>query len=450
VSSGRKGSADCVSVTDVPETRFAETRLGRIAYQIVGDGSTDLVVYSSMLFPIDLMWDEPTLARFVERLSSFSRAIWFDPRGRGASDPLPASEDRLTESVVDDTVALIDPLGCEHVAVLGLGTPASIHFAASHPERTKALVLFNTTARMHPADGYSQGGPTELWLQEIRRGWGTGFSLDIIAPSLASDVRLRRWLARSERLTCTADEAFRRSRAASEVDLRPLLPSISVPTLILYRQQTPTAAQARYVADHIVGAKVVELPGDDFLFFTGDTGPMLDATEEFLTGQLPTHHTDRVLATLLFTDIVGSTSQAARLGDRRWKELLAAHDKLLRAEVERFRGRLVKSTGDGILATFDGPGRAIRCATAILDSVRPLGIEVAGLHTGEIELHGDDIGGISVHIGQRVSALAAPGEVLVSRTVTDLVAGSETQFEDRGEHELKGVPGVWRLFAVAS
>jgi class 3 adenylate cyclase len=438
-------------VIEVPETRFAETRVGRIAYQVVGDGPVDLLVCHSMLFPIDHLWDEPTLAQFVERLSSFSRTIWFDPRGRGASDPLPPSEDRLAESVADDAIALIDHLGCEQVAVLGLGSPAAILCAASHPEHTIALVLCNTTVYMRHADDYPGPGLPEGWLQEIRRGWGTGCTLDLTAPSVASDARLRRWFARSERLTCTADDAFRRVRASLEVDLRPLLPSISVPTLILYRQQMPSAAQARYVADHISGAKSVELPGADVMFFVGDTGSLLDAIEEFLTGQLPAHDTDRVLATVLFTDIVGSTDQAVRLGDRRWSELLATHDTLVRAEVERFRGRLVKSTGDGIMATFDGPGRAIRCASVIRESVRSLGIEVrAGLHTGEIELHGDDIGGIAVHIAQRVSARAGPGEVLVSRTVTDLVAGSSIEFADRGEHELKGVPGRWRLYEVVS
>jgi class 3 adenylate cyclase len=262
---------------------------------------------------------------------------------------------------------------------------------------------------------------------------------------------MRRWFGRAERLMCTADELGWRVRASFEVDLRPALSAIQVPTLVAYRQGAFVAAQARYAADHIERAKPIELPGDDYLFFVADTAPLLDAIEEFLTGQVPARDTDRVLATVLFTDIVGSTEHAAQLGDRRWKELLSTHDTMVRGEVERFRGRLVKSTGDGALATFDGPGRAIRCATAIRESVRSLGIEIrAGLHTGEIELHGDDIGGIAVHISQRVSALAAPGEVLVSRTVTDLVAGSGIDFEDRGEHELKGVPGVWRLYRVMS
>jgi len=273
--------------------------------------------------------------------------------------------------------------------------------------------------------------------------------LDQVAPSLAGDARLRRWLGRSQRLLCTADEIYWRSEAAFAVDLRPALASVQVPTLFVYRHGLHNAAVIPDHAQHVKDAKVVELPGEDFLFFTGDSGPMLDAIEEFLTGHLPAHHSDRVLATVLYTDIVGSTEFMAQVGDRRWKELLAAHDALVQAEVERFRGRKVKSTGDGVLATFDGPGRAIRCSCAIREAVRPLGIDVrAGLHCGEIELRGDDVAGMAVHIGARVSALAATGEVFVSSTVKDLVAGSGIDFEDRGEHELKGVPGSWRIFAV--
>jgi class 3 adenylate cyclase len=441
-------------MSEVPETRFADTSLGRIAYQVVGEGPVDLLV-THPFFPVDVMWEEPTLVRFLNRLSSFSRHVWFDPRGRGASDPLPHVEDRFAESIADDMVALVDHLGYEQVGLLSFCVPSTILFAATHPERTTALVLFNTTARFGVADDYPQALPApspgrDERMRQVRQVWGSGDQLEVVAPSVAGDARMRRWFGRAERLMCTADELAWRVRASFEVDLRPALSSIRVPTLVAYRQGAFVAPQARYVADHISGAKLVELPGDDYLFFVGDAALLLDAIEEFLTGQLPAHHTDRVLASVLFTDIVGSTKTAARLGDRRWQELLATHDTLVRVEVERFRGRLVKSTGDGIMATFDGPGRAIRCACAIRDAIRSLGIEVrAGLHTGEIELHGDDIGGIAVHIGQRVSALAGPGEVLVSRTVTDLVAGSGIEFMDRGEHELKGVPGVWRLYGVA-
>jgi class 3 adenylate cyclase len=351
-------------------------------------------------------------------------------------------------------LALLDYLGCDQVAVLGFGAPWAILFAASHPERTKALILHNTAARLVEADDYQQGATAEVMdlLQSgSRRAWGADPSLGVAAPSLEGDDRLRRWAARAQRLTCTPDEAAWRFQAYAQIDLRAVLPSVQLPTLVFHAGLTPVAAASRYVAEHIAGARYVELGGEDYVFFVGDTGPMLDAIEEFLTGQLPAHHSDRVLATVLFTDMVGSTEHAARIGDRRWKELLAAHDALLGAEVERFRGTEISTAGDGFLATFDGPGRAIRCACAIRDTVRSLGIEVrAGLHTGEIELRGDDIAGMAVHIGARVSAHAGAGEVLVSSTVKDLVAGSGIEFEDRGEHQLKGVPGSWKLYSVVS
>jgi class 3 adenylate cyclase len=438
-------------VTTPPETRYADTANGKVAYQIVGDGPVDVLVDHPPICPVDLIWDEPMLVRFLERLSTFSRSIWFDPRGRGASDPLPHVEDRFAESVSDDMLGVIDHLGIEQVAVLGLETPAFL-FAASHPERTKALVLYNTTARFRWAKDYPDGVSAEVmerWLTTLVSTWGTGSSLDFRAPSLAGDARLQHWLARGERLLGTPDEMGWRMRAALEVDLRAILPTVGVPTLVLCRRDMPMAPQARYVRQHIPGAKLVEVPGGDRLFFAGDTTPLLDAVEEFLTGNLPAHRSDRLLATVLFTDVVGSTNQAARLGDRRWRELLATHDDLVRSEIERFRGRAVRSTGDGVLATFDGPGRAIRCACAIRDSLQPLGIDVrAGLHTGEIEVTGDDIAGMAVHIGARVSALAGASEVLVSSTVRDLVAGSGIEFEDRGDHQLKGVVGAWRTYAV--
>jgi class 3 adenylate cyclase len=445
-----RGSADCLIVAEVPETRFADTPNGRIAYQVVGDGPIDVLVTHSPMFPIDLMWDEPSIVRFLDRLSSFSRHVWFDSRGRGASDPLAHEEERFAEAIADDMLALVDHLGWEQVALVG-EMPPQVLFAASHPERTKALVLLNTCARVASAREAFSASPTEA-LERVRRHWGTGDTLDLYAPSAAGDARLRRWLGRSQRLLCTADEVLWRSQAALAMDMRPALASVQAPTLFVYRQGLRGAALIAEDARRVRGAKVVELPGEDLMFFVGDSGPMLDAIEEFLTGQLPAHHSDRVLATVLFTDIVGSTEFMAQVGDRRWKELLAAHDALVAAEIERFRGRMVRSTrdsGDGALATFDGPGRAIRCGCAIRDALRSLGIDVrAGLHSGEIELRDDDVVGMAVHIGARVSALAGAGEVFVSSTVKDLVAGSGTDFEDRGERELKGVPGSWKIYAV--
>jgi class 3 adenylate cyclase len=362
---------------------------------------------------------------------------------------LPHDEDRFAESTADDMLALLDSLGCERVAALGLGPTAAI-FAASHPERTRALIQLDSGRNVFSGISQQPGDEPEPLESRLRRTWGTGASLDAVAPSVADDDRLRRWLARGQRLTCTADEAAWRAEAAAKVDLRAVVPLIQVPTLVLQRGgDTPAAARTRSVAKRIPGVRQIDVPGEDYLFFVGDTGPMLDEIEEFLTGALPAHRSDRVLATVLFTDIVSSTEHATRLGDRRFKELHVTHDELLEAEVDRFRGRLVRSTGDGVLATFDGPGRAVRCACAIRDAVRPLALDVrAGLHSGEIKLRGDDVGGIAVHIGARVSALAGAGEVLVSRTVTDLVAGSGIEFEDRGEHELKGVPGCWHLYSV--
>jgi class 3 adenylate cyclase len=435
-------------VVEVPETRFADTPGGRIAYQVVGDGPIDVLIAHGASFPIDLMWEEPSVVRFLDRLSSFSRHVWFDPRGRGASDPLRHAEERFAETIADDMLALVEHLGWERFALVG-NMPAQILFAASHPERTTALVLINVGARAAIPEGFREVWMNEMPLEQFRRRWGTGAVLEQMAPSAAGDARLRRWLGRSERLLCTADEAYWRIRTSMATDLYEVLPSVQTPTLVVYRQGIANADHFRDDAERISGARVVELPGEDRLFFVGDTGPMLDAIEEFLTGQLPAHHSDRVLATVLFTDIVGSTEHAARLGDRRWKEMLMAHDAMLGSEIERFRGRRVKSTGDGALVTFDGPGRAIRCACAIRDAVRSLGVEVrAGLHTGEIELFGDDVAGMAVHIGARVSGVAGGGDVLVSSTVKDLVAGSGIEFEDRGEHELKGVPDAWHLYAV--
>jgi class 3 adenylate cyclase len=446
-----RGCEKLVLVT-VPETLYAKTGGGWIGYQVVGAGPPDVLAVEPGFFSVDLMWEEPRFVRFLHGLSSFSRHIWFDQRGTGSSDAIAPMEGRLVESDVDDMIAVLDALGCERVVVLGAIGPPALQFAATHPERTSGLALINPNARFGRADDYPAGladQVLEAALATARERYGRGELLGLLAPSAAGDARFARWLARCERLSMAPQDAYSRLRAAFEVDVRHLLPAIQVPTLVAVRTGWQGAEQSRYVAEHVDGARYVEVAGEDPLFFAGDTGPLLDAVEEFVTGRLPAHDVDRVLATVLFTDVVGSTDQAAGMGDRRWSELLATHDSVTRAELERFRGREIQTTGDGFLATFDGPGRAVRCACAIREAVRAIGIQVrAGLHTGEIELRGDDIGGIAVHIAQRVQALAQPDEVLVSRTVADLVGGSGIAFADRGTHSLKGVPDQWQLFAV--
>jgi pimeloyl-ACP methyl ester carboxylesterase len=347
---------------NAPETVYAKSGDGRVGYQVVGAGPPDVLATKTPWIPVDLMWDEPRLVRFLNGLSSFSRHIWFDQRGTSSSDPIAPVEARLIESVVDDMVAVLDEVGCERVVVLGALGASALQFAATHPERTSALVLINPSARFRRADDYPEGNEdeeAEAFLAEVGDRWGTGRLLGRLS-SAAGDTRFARWLARCERLSMSPQSANWRYRAAFQVDVRHLLGAIRVPTLVVVRAAWRGNEAGRYVAEHIDGARYVELPGEDFEFFLGDTGPLLDAIEEFVTGRLPRHGVDRVLATVLFTDVVGSTPQVAGMGDRRWSEVLATHDAIIRTELERFRGREVQTTGDGFLATFDGPGRAIR------------------------------------------------------------------------------------------
>ena len=434
-----------------PETRFAKLGSGaRVAYQVVGEGSVDILVARSPVFPVDMMWDEPHLVRFLERLSSFSRHIWFDPRGTGASDGISHSEGRLFETQVEDMLAVLDEVGCQQAVLLQLpGIGTALLFAATHPQRTSALVLVNTAARLRRADDYPQGLPDDVIDGVLGPMEAAGHPVaELMAPSLAGDEVFRRWFDRAGRLACPPKEWVWRQRSVFDADLRGVLGSVQAPTLVLSDPASPAAASHGYVADRLGRAvRVDAAPPEPFVATDSET--MLDAIEEFVTGELPAVHADRVLATVLFTDLVDSTGAAARLGDRRWRQLLATHDVLVRAELDRFRGREIKHTGDGVLATFDGPARAIRCACAVRDAVHALGVEMrAGLHTGEIELRGDDIAGIAVHVGQRVASHAGPGEVLVSRTVADLIAGSDIELLERGEHELTGVTGSWRLFSI--
>jgi class 3 adenylate cyclase len=401
------------------------------------------------------MWEEPRSADFFGALTSFSRLILFDKRGTGLSDR-DVAEDSLDDRM-DDVRAVMDAAGSERAALFGYseGGPMSMLFAATYPERVTALVLFETFARAKPAPDYPWGLPPEVvedLTRTVEEDWGTGASIKFWLPALAGNPGVRSKIARWERMSGSPSAVLAILPFIWDIDVRPILSSLRVPTLVIHRGQTPLVSigQGRYLAEHIPGARYVEQDDDSHLPWLGDAEGLVAAVEEFLVGARPAR-SDRVLATVMFSDIVGSTEQAARLGDKRWKDLLTTHDAVVRQEIERHRGREIKSLGDGALATFDGPGRAVRCACALRDALRPLGIDIrAGVHTGEIELRGDDVGGIGVHIAARVSSLAGAGEVLASRTVVDLVVGSGIAFQDGGEHELKGVPGQWRLFSVAS
>jgi class 3 adenylate cyclase len=404
---------------------------------------------------VEAQWDVPPLARFLNRVASFSRVLVFDKRGTGLSDPVAVSALPSLEQWMDDLRAVLDDARIEHAALLGgvAGALMIMPFAATYPDRTRALVLVDPFARFAEALDY----PIGLSSPEIARRlklfgrWGEGGLLDIMAPTAARDPAFRALWGRYERQSASPGAAIAMVRMMYEADVRSVLPAIRVPTLVIHRREAARIGPAlgRYVADHIAGARFVEVPGSDDFMWAGDQDAVLEEIQEFLTGVRPVPEPDRVLATVLFTDIVGSTEEAARRGDRAWRDVLDRHHAVVRRELERFRGREIDTSGDGFLATFDGPARAIRCARAICADVRSLGLEIrAGLHTGEVELVGTDVAGIAVHIGARVAAMAGAGEVLVSSTVRDLVAGSGIEFVDRGVHELKGVPGEWRLFAV--
>jgi class 3 adenylate cyclase/DNA-binding winged helix-turn-helix (wHTH) protein len=448
------GAARSAEVERGGETHYAKSGDVHIAYQVVGQGPLDLVLVPGWVSHLESAWEHPALARFLKRLASFARLILIDRRGTGLSDrvtEVPSLEERM-----DDVRAVMDAAGSEHAALFGIseGGPMCILFAATYPERTRSLVLFGTAARIMRSDDYPIGIPEdrfEDFAEHIAAGWGTGVSIDVFAPSVADDAAFRRAWGRIERFSASPAGIKTLMRMLYETDVREVLPSVRVPTLVVHRSGdlAMRADGARHIADHIPGARYVELAGDDHFPWVGDGDALVDEVEEFLTGSRTTRDVDRVLTTILFTDIADSTERAAELGDQRWRDLLASHDALVREELGRFRGHEVKQVGDGFLATFDGPARGIRCARAIRDAVRALGIEIrAGLHTGECEYVGNDVGGIAVHIGARVAASARPGEVLVSGTVRDLVAGSGLRFDDRGTHRLRGVPGEWRLFAV--
>ena len=439
----------------MPETHYAKADDGvHIAYQVFGGGPFDLVVVPGFISHVELAWEDDAMARALNRLGSFSRVIMFDKRGTGMSDRtdrLPDMDRRML-----DIEAVMHAAGSEEAALFAVseGGPMAILFAAAHPERTRALVLLNTYARITSCPDYPSGVSAEQlygFAQYLEPDWGTGVGLSAWAPSVAHDPRARESFARVQRLASSPGAAMALLTSYLEIDVRAALPLVHAPTLVLHRtgDRMVPLAHGHYVADHIDGARLVEIPGTDHFWWTENTDQILDEVEEFLTGARSVPEPDRVLASVLFTDIVDSTRRAAELGDSAWRLLLNQHDALAERQIERHGGRLVKTTGDGVLATFDGPARSVRCARAISNGAQALGMEIrAGVHTGEVERRGDDIAGIGVNIAARIEAMAQAGEVLVSRTVTDLVAGSDLEFEDRGEHDLKGVPGRWQVFAA--
>jgi pimeloyl-ACP methyl ester carboxylesterase len=433
-----------------PETRYAKNGDVHIAYQVFGGGPLDLVVVHGFVGNIELHWDFPDAARFYTRLGSFCRVICFDKRGTGLSDRdcgIATLEERM-----DDVRAVMDAAGSERAALFGQseGGPMSVLFAAAHPERTRALVLYGTFARSNQRDWSPERFDARM--AEFDRGWGTTMSrLPMLAPGKLSDAAFSRAWTRLERQSASPAAAIAMLRMNKDIDVSHVLPVIRVPTLVLHRtgDLTVNVDQGRYLAAHLPGARYVEMAGHDHLVFVGDGDRLVDEIQEFLTGSRSEQDVDRVLATVMFTDIVDSTRRAAELGDRQWRALLDRHDETVRQQLKRFRGSEVKNLGDGFMATFDGPARAVRCAAAISEAVRALGITVrSGLHTGEIELKRDAISGIAVHIAARVAAEAEAGETIVSSMVRDLVAGSGLRFEDRGVRSLRGVPEEVRLYRV--
>jgi class 3 adenylate cyclase len=444
-------------MTDAPETRYTRSADGtNLAYQVRGVGPLDLVFLPSGI-PIDLLSEDPGFARLRKRLDTFSRTVWFDRRGWGASEGDTRAAN-IGEIFDADLIALLDAVDFVRPVLVGEGASGGVatHFSAMHPERVSALVLVNSYAHYVRDDDYPWGVPPEMLdrlVAATKENWGTPAVLEVAAPSRVADERFRTWFARSTRFTSGPDLMACMIRASYETDVRGLLPSISCPTLVLHRQgnRFVQPGAGRYLAEHIPNAKFVVLPGDDHLFFVGDTDAVVDEIEEFLTGARSGAEGDVRTMTVLFTDIVASTERQARVGPREWSRLTDHHDAVVRTALSRHRGHEVKTTGDGFLATFDATGRALRCAADILAGARNIGLELrAGVHTGEVEVRGDDIAGMAVTIAKRVCDLAGAGEVLVTETVRHHMVDGGIDFTDRGEQELKGVSGKWRLYAVST
>jgi class 3 adenylate cyclase len=441
----------------VSETRFARSGDGHVAYQVIGDGPTDLVLAAGWFTHVEAIWENREAAQFLESLASFTRLILFDKRGVGLSDPVPLGALPTLEEWMDDVRAVLDAVGSTSTVLFGStdGGILALLFAATYPDRTRGLILLNAYPRLLRDVDYPAGMPAavgERLVRGVEEAWTTEDSaaLEVAFPASGGERVDREWFRHYLRLAASPGTAAAMQRLMLETDVRPVLPTVRVPTLVLHRRgnQLYRVGHGRYLAEHIPGARYIELDGVDQTYYR-HADQLLDEMRELVTGVRAGPPTDRVLATVLFTDIVDSTSRAREIGDQRWRVLLDQYDGVVRRQLERFRGREVKFTGDGTLATFDGPGRAIQCALAISQAVEALGLRIrAGLHAGEIEMRGTDVTGIAVVVGQRVSALARGGEVLVSRTVRDLVAGSGIRFADRGDHDLKGIDGSWQVFAV--
>ena len=447
-------------MVEVPTIRYVRDGDVALAYQVLGDGPIDLVFMPGFLNNLEIAWESPLYARFLRRLASFSRLILMDRRGTGLSDRVSPEDLPPLEVMMDDLVVVLDAVGSRRTAVFGASDSGCVCalFAATYPERVAALVLHAVAAVGTATDDFSWQWNEMQWEEDHRLfsdEWGTQAlaeqKLVKFTPSLGGDVRHRDWYARLMRQSASPNAVGSIHRLWSRIDIRPILPSIGAPTLVMHRTDDANEdiRAGRDFADRIPGARFLELPGVDNWVWSEDQETVLVEIEQFVTGRRPAGEIDRVLATVLFTDIVGSTQKVAALGDGRWGELLSLHHERVRAELERFRGREIATAGDGFLATFDGPARAVRCGQAIAQAVRDLGIEIrAGVHTGEIELRGENVSGVAVHLGARVAALAGPSQVLVTRTVTDLVAGSGLHFTEHGEHELKGLPGSWSVYVV--
>jgi class 3 adenylate cyclase/pimeloyl-ACP methyl ester carboxylesterase len=439
----------------MPKTKYAHADGLYIAYQVFGNGPHDLILVPGFISHLELVWEEPGVARFLERLASFSRVIMFDKRGTGLSDrggSPPTLEERM-----DDVLAVMEAARSERAALFGVseGGPMSVLFAATFPERTRALIIYGSYAK----GSWSEEHPWmlkieqyERWISRIPETWGDPQALQYWAPSVAHDEFLSNWWGKMQRMGASPGGVCDLIRLYSEIDVRPILSSVQVPTLVMHRRgdRTIRVGAGRYLAENIPNAKYVELPGVDHLWWIKEEGRISGEIEEFLMGERPSLSLERTLATVLFTDIVNSTGQALRQGDEQWLQLMDQHNRIVRQEIHNFRGREIRSTGDGFLVTFDGPSRAVYCAAKIREGMARLGLEIrAGIHTGEVELKGHELGGIGVHIAARVLDYAEASQIVVSSTVRDLMVGSGVKFEDVGKHALRGIEGEWRLFEVA-